>query len=47
MAGLRILIVDDEKAVRSALGRLLSTQTERKVVGEAPMESKPLARQKS
>lgn len=35
MAGLRILIVDDEKAVRSALGRLLSTHTEWKVVGEA------------
>jgi DNA-binding NarL/FixJ family response regulator len=35
MAGLRILIVDDEKAVRSALGRLLSTREEWTVVGEA------------
>jgi two-component system response regulator NreC len=34
-AGLRILIVDDEKAVRTALGRLLSTRGEWKVVGEA------------
>lgn len=35
MAGLRILIVDDEKAVRLALGRLLSTREEWTVVGEA------------
>jgi DNA-binding NarL/FixJ family response regulator len=35
MANLRILIVDDEKAVRSALGRLLGTREEWKVVGEA------------
>jgi DNA-binding NarL/FixJ family response regulator len=35
MAGLRILIVDDEKAVRTALGRLLSTRGEWVVVGEA------------
>ncbi|HTP43882.1 MAG TPA: response regulator transcription factor [Candidatus Acidoferrum sp.] len=35
MAVLRILIVDDEKAVRSALGRLLGTRGEWKVVGEA------------
>jgi DNA-binding NarL/FixJ family response regulator len=35
MAGLRILIVDDEKAVRSALNRLLSTREEWTVVGEA------------
>ena len=34
-AGLRILIVDDEKAVRTALGRLLSTRGEWTVVGEA------------
>ena len=32
---LRILIVDDEKAVRSALGRLLATRKEWLVVGEA------------
>jgi DNA-binding NarL/FixJ family response regulator len=32
---LRILIVDDEKAVRSALGRLLGTHREWKIVGEA------------
>jgi DNA-binding NarL/FixJ family response regulator len=32
---LRILIVDDEKAVRSALGRLLGTRKEWNVVGEA------------
>ena len=32
---LRILIVDDEKAVRSALGRLLATRKEWQVVGEA------------
>ena len=32
---LRILIVDDEKAVRSALGRLLATREEWLVVGEA------------
>jgi DNA-binding NarL/FixJ family response regulator len=32
---LRILIVDDEKAVRTALGRLLATRTEWQVVGEA------------
>jgi len=35
MSTLRILIVDDEKAVRSALARLLSTRGEWKVVGEA------------
>jgi DNA-binding NarL/FixJ family response regulator len=35
MAGLRILIVDDEKAVRTALGRLLGTREEWVVVGEA------------
>lgn len=34
-AGLRILIVDDEKAVRTALGRLLGTRVEWVVVGEA------------
>lgn len=33
--GLRILIVDDEKAVRTALGRLLGTRGEWTVVGEA------------
>ncbi len=33
--GLRILIVDDEKAVRTALGRLLATRKEWQVVGEA------------
>jgi two-component system, NarL family, response regulator NreC len=32
---LRILIVDDEKAVRIALGRLLATRKEWQVVGEA------------
>ena len=32
---LRILIVDDEKAVRTALGRLLVTRREWQVVGEA------------
>jgi DNA-binding NarL/FixJ family response regulator len=32
---LRILIVDDEKAVRTALGRLLATRREWEVVGEA------------
>ena len=32
---LRILIVDDEKAVRTALGRLLATRKEWHVVGEA------------
>jgi len=32
---LRILIVDDEKAVRTALGRLLATRKEWLVVGEA------------
>ena len=32
---LRILIVDDEKAVRSALGKLLATRKEWLVVGEA------------
>jgi DNA-binding NarL/FixJ family response regulator len=32
---LRILIVDDEKAVRAALGRLLATRKEWTVVGEA------------
>ena len=35
MAGLRILIVDDEKAVRRALERLLGTRGEWVVVGEA------------
>lgn len=35
MTGLRILIVDDERAVRSALGRLLGTREEWKIVGEA------------
>jgi DNA-binding NarL/FixJ family response regulator len=35
MTGLRILIVDDEKAVRSALGKLLGTRGEWKIVGEA------------
>lgn len=35
MAALRILIVDDEKAVRSALVRLLGTRAEWIVVGEA------------
>jgi two-component system response regulator NreC len=35
MAALRILIVDDEKAVRSALGRLLATRGEWEIVGEA------------
>jgi DNA-binding NarL/FixJ family response regulator len=35
MAGLRILIVDDQKAVRTALGKLLSTRGEWMVVGEA------------
>lgn len=35
MADLRILIVDDEKAVRAALIRLLGTREEWKVVGEA------------
>ena len=33
--GLQILIVDDEKAVRTALGRLLATRKEWEVVGEA------------
>lgn len=33
--GLRILIVDDEKAVRSALQKLLGTREEWTVVGEA------------
>lgn len=32
---LRILIVDDEKAVRTALGKLLATRKEWQVVGEA------------
>src|ERR1700734_2223771 len=32
---LRILIVDDEKAVRTAVGRLLATRKEWQVVGEA------------
>ena len=32
---LRILIVDDEKAVRTALGKLLATRKEWLVVGEA------------
>lgn len=32
---LRILIVDDEKAVRTALGKLLATRKEWEVVGEA------------
>lgn len=32
---LRIMIVDDEKAVRTALGRLLATRKEWLVVGEA------------
>lgn len=35
MTALRILIVDDEKAVRSALRRLLSTRGEWEIVGEA------------
>jgi DNA-binding NarL/FixJ family response regulator len=35
LATLRILIVDDEKAVRSALGRLLATRKDWQVVGEA------------
>lgn len=35
MADLRILIVDDEKAVRTALIRLLGTREGWKVVGEA------------
>lgn len=35
MASLRILIVDDEKTVRSALGMLLRTQPGWEVVGEA------------
>jgi DNA-binding NarL/FixJ family response regulator len=32
---LTILLVDDEKSVRSALGRLLSARSEWKIVGEA------------
>ena len=32
---LTILLVDDEKTVRSALGRLLSARSEWKIVGEA------------
>src|SRR5271170_1159930 len=35
LVALRILIVDDEKAVRTALGRLLATRKEWQVVGEA------------
>jgi len=35
LVALRILIVDDEKAVRAALGRLLATRKEWLVVGEA------------
>jgi len=35
MTALRILIVDDEKAVRSALGRLLGTREDWEIVGEA------------
>lgn len=35
MASLRILVVDDEKSVRSALGMLLRTQPGWEVVGEA------------
>jgi DNA-binding NarL/FixJ family response regulator len=35
MANLRILIVDDEKAVRTALERLIGTRGEWMVVGEA------------
>ena len=35
MAELRILIVDDEKAVRSALEKLLGTRRDWKVVGQA------------
>jgi two-component system, NarL family, response regulator NreC len=35
MADLRILIVDDEKAVRSALEKLLGTRGDWKVVGQA------------
>ncbi len=35
MAALKILIVDDEKAVRSALGKLLGTRAGWTIVGEA------------
>jgi DNA-binding NarL/FixJ family response regulator len=46
MAGLRILIVDDEKAVRTALGRLLSTRGEWIVVGEATDGSEAIGKAK-
>jgi len=46
MAGLRILIVDDEKAVRTALGRLLSTRGEWVVVGEATDGSEAIGKAK-
>ena len=45
-AGLRILIVDDEKAVRTALGRLLSTRGEWVVVGEATDGSEAIGKAK-
>jgi DNA-binding NarL/FixJ family response regulator len=46
MPDLRILIVDDEKVVRSALGRLLSTRGEWKIVGEAADGAEAVAKAK-
>lgn len=46
MPDLRILIVDDERVVRSALGRLLGTRGEWKIVGEAADGAEAIAKAK-
>src|SRR5271155_3337229 len=46
VTALRILIVDDEKTVRSALGRLLSTRDEWDIVGEASDGTEAIAKAK-
>jgi DNA-binding NarL/FixJ family response regulator len=47
MANLRILIVDDEKAVRTALERLIGTRGEWMVVGEAANGAEAIGKAKA